>query len=138
MASATPTTAAVEIACSVPRAADDLRSLYSSDPYVNLTLDEFRIYRAALSPGEIAATDAMGPDQLLSPDQPAVALTAAGANLTLTWPVASAGFTVQLCTNLASGSWVVISSPVPQIIGGQWQVSLPPSTNAATFFRLAK
>ena len=36
------------------------RSLYSTDPYVNLTLNEFRIYNAALSAGEIAATEGLG------------------------------------------------------------------------------
>jgi hypothetical protein len=40
------------------------RSLYSPDPYADLTLDEFRIYNDALNAGEIAKTQALGPDRL--------------------------------------------------------------------------
>jgi hypothetical protein len=40
------------------------RSLYSPDPYADLSLDEFRIYNGALSAVEIAETQALGPDRL--------------------------------------------------------------------------
>ena len=40
------------------------RSLYSSDPYVNLTVNEFRIWNGARSAAEIADAYANGPDQL--------------------------------------------------------------------------
>ncbi|HZI31501.1 MAG TPA: LamG domain-containing protein, partial [Candidatus Binatia bacterium] len=42
------------------------RSLYSGDSYVNVNLDEFRIYNGALTPGEIAATESLGPNQVPS------------------------------------------------------------------------
>jgi hypothetical protein len=46
---------------------------------------------------------------------------------------------VQSCTNLASGNWVNLTSPAPQIIGGQWQVMLPsPGNTQAIFYRLVK
>jgi hypothetical protein len=115
------------------------RSLSSSDPYVNLTLDEFRIYNAALTAPEIAATEALGPNQLLSTDSPALSLTATQTDLTLAWPVGSAGFKVQSRTNLIEGDWVNVTSPAPQIIGGQWQMSVPLTENAdSTFYRLLK
>jgi hypothetical protein len=59
--------------------------------------------------------------------------------LTLAWPLASAGFTVQSRTNLAIGNWVNVPSPPPQIIAGQWQVTLSVTPGSpATFYRLVK
>jgi hypothetical protein len=115
------------------------RSQYSADPYLNGVVDEFRIYNVALSPGEIAATDAMGPGEVLSTNSPTMSVTTASTSLTLTWPVGSAGFTVQSATNLASGGWVNVSAPLPQIVGGQWQFALPMSVGTnSMFYRLAK
>ncbi len=109
------------------------------DPYFNGLLDEFRIYGVTLSAAEIAATYALGPNQLLSTSSPTLSLVTAPTTLTLAWPLASAGYTVQSRTNLVLGNWLNVSSPVPQIIGGEWRVTLPISGNAAaTFYRLAK
>ena len=107
-----------------------------SDPYLNGVIDEFRIYSAALSPAQIAATQALGPDQLLSTNSPPVGMTVTSTNLTLSWPLACAGFTVQSSTNLASGNWVAIPSPAPLVIGTNYQLSLP-ATNLEQFFRLS-
>jgi hypothetical protein len=71
-----------------------------------------------------------------TPPQMSLALT--GTNLTVSWPQTSTGFTLQYRTNLASGDWVNITSPAPQIAGGQWQVTLPQSTNSSEFYRLLK
>lgn len=52
---------------------------------------------------------------------------------------ASAGFTLQSSTNLAVQSWVNVPSPMPQIVGGQWQVTLPlPAGAGSVFYRLSK
>lgn len=59
------------------------------------------------------------------------------SNLFFSWPVTYAGFTLQSSTNLAAGSWMPISSPAPQIIGTNFQITLT-VTNAAQFFRLFK
>ena len=110
-----------------------------ADPYLNGVLDEFRIYTVPLSPIEIAATDALGPNQLLSTNSPSITVASTGTNLTLTWPLASAGFALQSRTNLVLGSWANVASPAPQILGGQWQVTLPVSISAAAiFYRLSK
>ena len=110
-----------------------------SDPYLNGIFDESRIYSVALSASEIAATFALGPSQLLNTNHPALSLTATPASLTLTWPLASAGFSVQSRTNLALGNWVNLTAPAPQIVGGQWRVTLPASANTtSTFYRLSK
>lgn len=115
------------------------RSQYAVDPYLNGTLEEFRIYNVALSAAEIAATYALGPNQLLSSESPPISVTAAPTSLTLSWPLASAGFTLQSRTNLAEGDWVNMTSPAPQIIGGKWQVTVPaPGRAGSTFYRLLK
>jgi hypothetical protein len=44
-------------------------------PSLNGALDEFRIYNVALSSAEIAATAALGPDELLSTNNPHLNLT---------------------------------------------------------------
>jgi len=109
------------------------------DPYFNGSLDEFRIHGVALSAAEIAASYALGVDSLLSTNSPAINLTNSPSSLTLAWPLASAGFAVQARTNLAAGNWVNVTSPAPQIIGGQWQLTLPAANSPdSTFYRLVK
>jgi regulation of enolase protein 1 (concanavalin A-like superfamily) len=70
--------------------------------------------------------------------RPPLRLSLTGPNLTLSWPLASAGFTVQSRTNLTAGNWENVTSPAPQIVGDQWQVTLPSSTDGASFYRLTK
>jgi len=115
------------------------KSQYSADPYLDGSFDEFRIYTVALSASEIAATDALGPTQLLSTQSPSVGISLTATNLGLTWPLANAGFILQSSTNLTSGNWVNVSSPAPRIVGGQWAVTLPlPGNSDARFYRLLK
>jgi hypothetical protein len=110
-----------------------------ADPYFNGLFDEFRIYSVGLSSAEIAATAALGSGGLLSAGSPPISLARTGMNLTFSWPLANAGFTLQLRTNLASGTWLNTTSPVPQIAGGQWQVAIPLSqTNNSIYYRLLK
>jgi hypothetical protein len=115
------------------------RSQSGSETYLNGSIDEFRIYNAALTSTEIAATVALGSGQQLSTNSPALGLALAGTNLAVTWPVANAGFTVQSRTNLALGDWLNVTSPAPQIVSNQWQLALPAATNAGpAFYRLIK
>ena len=114
------------------------KSLYNVDPYPDFTLDEFRLYNGALQADEIAATEILGPNQLLNPGSPAMAIPALSGNyLTLSWPLASAGFTLLTGTNLLSGPWTPVTSPEPEIVSNQWQVTVL-LTNNAQFFRLEK
>lgn len=135
--------AAVNTAVTVPMSAvNDLfsfvgRSLYSADPYPDLALDEFRIYSGALSSAEIAATHVLGPSQVLSTASPVLGVTVAGTKLTLSWPAASAGFTVQASGTLQPAVWTNVPSPGPQLLGNQWQLTLPLSA-AGQYFRLLK
>jgi poly(hydroxyalkanoate) depolymerase family esterase len=71
--------------------------------------------------------------------RPAVSVAMSATNLILAWPAASAGFTLQSCTNLVLGAWMNVTSPAPQMIGSQWQVTLPPPDNAdSVYYRLMK
>jgi hypothetical protein len=108
------------------------------DPYFNGLFDEFRIYNVGLSAAEIAATAALGSDGLLNTICPPVSLALTRTNLTVSWPLNSAGFTVQSRTNLALGGWLNVTSPAPQIVSSQWQVTLPQSTGSFKFYRLVK
>ena len=110
-----------------------------ADPYFNGWFAEFRIYNVGLSAAEIAATAALGSGGLLSAGSPPMSLARTGMNLTFSWPLANAGFTLQSRTNLSSGAWMNTAMPAPQIIAGQWLVTLPPATNAGpVFYRLMK
>lgn len=106
------------------------------DPGMQGTISELRIYNGALQGDEIAATQVLGPNQLLSTAAPVLQLTAAATDLTFSWPLASASFALQQTTNLATGSWTNVTAAA-QIVGGQWQLTLPVSGPAA-YFRLAQ
>lgn len=113
------------------------RSLYTADAYLTWTIDELRIYNGALSAAEIAATDALGPNHVLINTSPVLSSAAsANGNLVLSWPLASAGYTLMYSTNLLGGAWTPSASPA-QIVGGQWQVTIP-LTQGAGYFRLQK
>jgi alpha-L-arabinofuranosidase len=110
-------------------------SLWSADPGLSGSIDEFRIYDGELNTFQIAATQVLGPDQVLSTASPNLTFSVAGTNLTLSWPLAAAGFGLMTRTNLSLGDWVPVTSPVPQLIGDTWQVTIPIS-GGTQFFRL--
>jgi len=110
------------------------KSLYSNDPYPDMRLDEFRIYEGVLRPNEIVATQALGPEQVLSSTAPTLRTHSSGTELVLSWPLAAASFALESCTSLASGIWTIVDA-TPLVVGDQWQVSLP-ALAEAEFFRL--
>ena len=46
------------------------RSMYSGDSNSHMALDELRIYRRAITPGEIASSFTAGPDPAVGPPEP--------------------------------------------------------------------
>jgi hypothetical protein len=71
--------------------------------------------------------------------RPPMSLALSGGNLMLSWPLSSEGFTLQSRTNLILGEWENVTSPVPQLVGDQWQVELPVSDSTSEiFYRLVK
>jgi len=83
------------------------RSLYSGDSYMNLNLDEFRIYSGALSASAISAADALGANQLLPaslPDVPAgVTATAGSTSVVLNWSAATNASSYNVKRSLTDG-----------------------------------
>ena len=70
--------------------------------------------------------------------RPQISLARVGTNLTFSWSQTNTGFTLQSCTNLASGGWKDVTLPAPQIAGDQWQVTLPrPVDSSSAFYRLS-
>ncbi len=114
------------------------RSLYSPDSYYSVSLDEFRIYNGPLSAAAVAASQALGPGQVLIPASPVITLASSGGSgLTLSWPLTSTDFAVMTSTNLAGGGWTPVAV-TPQIVGGHWQVVLPTAGNVQQYYRLQK
>jgi hypothetical protein len=107
------------------------RSPYA-DPYVNANLDEFRIYRGRLAPDEIQAAHILGPNQLPTTSA-SVTVSRSAGNVTLSWPVAAAGFSVQSKPTII-GPWTTLTN-APNLVGNNWQVTVSTS-NTAQFFRL--
>jgi len=65
------------------------RSLFSSDGWLNGTIDEFRIYDGRLTPAEITADFIAGPGQVLPGVPTGLAATAANAQVALNWNAVS-------------------------------------------------
>ena len=105
------------------------------DPYMAGAINEFRIYSGRLFPDEIAASEIVGPNTLLTTN---VSMQAqGGSNVTLSWPVAGPGFTLYSSPSLGSDAiWTVVTNGV-SIVGQSYQVSVPPS-GGSKFFRLKR
>ncbi len=108
------------------------RSLWSSDAYLNATIDELRIYDGRLTPQEIATDFQFGPDALALP----VSITQSNAppNISLSWPSWAVGFAAQGSSDLST--WTT-NGLAPALANDRWQLALPP-TNSAQFFRLRR
>ena len=108
------------------------RSLWSTDAYLNGTIDEFRIYDGRLTPPEIATDYKFGPDALALPVT--IAQTNSPASLTLSWPSWAVGFAPQGSADLLN--WTT-NNFSPALINDLWTLLIQ-STNAANFYRLKR
>jgi hypothetical protein len=109
------------------------RSLFSSDGWLNATLEEFRIYDGRLSPVEIAASLKAGPDALALPV--ALEQSLANGNVQLSWPSYAAGFALEGADDVSAGSWTTAGGAV--ITNGNYRATLP-ATNMSRYFRLRR
>jgi Concanavalin A-like lectin/glucanases superfamily/Bacterial Ig-like domain (group 2) len=106
------------------------------DPGISGSVDEYRIYQGRLSAEEIKASDVIGPDATLS-TVASLTASSSGGNITLSWPVANAGFALQTTPKLAKpASWTTLTN-APTLVGNQWQITLPES-GAGQFYRLIR
>jgi hypothetical protein len=73
------------------------------------------------------------------PPLPIMSAALTGTNLTLSWPLANTGYTLQSRTNLVLGAWSDAGFVTPQIVSNQWQVVIPLLGNTnSLFYRLSK
>ncbi|HWC58323.1 MAG TPA: hypothetical protein VHC44_01420 [Verrucomicrobiae bacterium] len=114
------------------------RSLWSADPLLALTMDEFRIYKGPMSPGQIAADHALGPNQLIGSNlNVSLSTKISGNNLVLTWPTNSALVNVMWSSSLnANATWAPVTGSLV-INGPNYEMTLPAS-GASAFYRLQK
>jgi hypothetical protein len=112
-------------------------SLYAADPFLNASIDEFRIYNGALSAPQIAADYALGPNQIIGTSTN-VSLTvsnAGGGNLLIKWPTTSALVNLSSSPTLGPGAtWTTVSGTLT-VSGANYQMTVPAS-GSAQFFRL--
>jgi hypothetical protein len=110
------------------------RSLYKGDPYPNLSVDEFRIYRGVLHADEVALTDTLGPSFVLNPT---VTAAISGNSIILSWPTnyTGLGFTLLSAPSLVS-SWSPAGGTT-STVGANTQQTVPRS-GPAQFFRLSR
>jgi hypothetical protein len=115
------------------------QSLYTLDPGLLANIDEFRIYKNALTPAQIAADYALGPNQLLGTSTSvSLSASASGSKVVLKWPTTSALVTLLSSPTLGSGAvWTPVSTAngALAVAGGNYQVTVP-DTGSAQFFRL--
>jgi len=113
-------------------------SLWSADPYLNATMDEFRIYDGPLSAGQIRADAALGPNQLIGTNtNVSVAASRSGNNLRISWPTSSALVTLMTSPKLGPGAtWTPVNTPLT-VIGGNYQAAISLS-GTTQFFQLAQ
>lgn len=87
------------------------RSMFSSDAYLNGTIDELRLYDGRLTPQQIAADDIAGPNVIgafrVSVYPTNIVFASDGTNLNLFWPADYLGWRLQVQTNSVNGTnWV--------------------------------
>jgi regulation of enolase protein 1 (concanavalin A-like superfamily) len=110
------------------------RSPWNGDPWLNGAIDEFRIYAGQLWPTDIVAAQTVGPNVLLTTNV-SLSVFQGNGSLSLTWPVATSGFTLESSPALGRNAiWTPVTGEA-LVIGLNNQVSISP-TNSAMFFRL--
>jgi len=81
------------------------RSFYSGDSYFDFNLDEFRIYDGAFTANDVAATQSLGPDQLIAPTAAptGVNASASGTNIQISWNGVSGATSYTIKRSTSSG-----------------------------------
>jgi hypothetical protein len=107
------------------------------DPGITGSVDEYRIYQGRLSPEEVMASDALGPNVVLSTTNASLSASAMNGSTVLSWPAANAGFAVQSSGNLSSpGLWTTLTNG-PTLVGTQWQLTVT-NSGSSQFYRLIR
>lgn len=100
--------------------------------------NEFRIWQGALTPEQVAANFAAGPDTVPEPpvQAPTLTITLAGNNIVLGWPASAAGFALEATGSLAPPvTWSAVDTSGAVEQGGQKRLTLTLGP-AARFYRM--
>ncbi|HTY85882.1 MAG TPA: LamG-like jellyroll fold domain-containing protein [Candidatus Acidoferrum sp.] len=111
------------------------RSLFSADAWLNATIDELRLYDGRLTPAEIAADYAAGPDALYQ--RVSLTMTKTAGGHAFSWPSAAAGFTLLSSAALGNDAAWSPASGAPVMSNG-WYWQTVPAGTAHAFYRLSR
>jgi hypothetical protein len=113
-------------------------SLYSADPTLNASIDEFRIYDGPLSAARIMADHALGSNQLIgTATNVSLTATKSGGNVVVKWPTTSALVSLVSSPTLGAGAvWTPVTGNLTAA-SGNYQMTVP-NSGAAAFFRLTQ
>lgn len=111
-------------------------SLYSSDPMLNGSINEFRIYNGALSASHILADHALGPDQFIGTSTSvSLSVTESGSNIIISWPTTSALVNLVSSPVLGPGAvWTPVTGSLTAA-SGNYSMTVP-HLGTARYFRL--
>lgn len=109
-----------------------------NDPFFNGKFNEFRLYKGAMTPEQVAASFAAGPNELPSTaPTPSIGVQLTAGGLVVTWPESATGFRLEESSVLGSGAaWTTVGDGTPAS-GGQFRVTVP-INQTAKFLRLVR
>lgn len=108
----------------------------NNDATLNGGINELRIYEGAFSDSDVAASHAAGSgDGLPVLARPSLAITPAGSNAVLTWPIANNG-AILYSNTVLDGLWYPVNL-TPTTVGPNLQLTVPAAA-AEAFFSLQK
>ncbi|HXT10828.1 MAG TPA: LamG-like jellyroll fold domain-containing protein [Candidatus Angelobacter sp.] len=114
------------------------QALYTAYPGILANVDEFRIYNTALTPGQIAADHALGPNTLMGTSTAvSMNVSMSGGNLVIKWPTTSALVNLMSSPTLGAGAvWTPVNTSALTTDGsGNYQITIPAS-GTTQFYRL--
>jgi len=110
-------------------------SLHTTDGGLLANIDEFRIYNGPLTAAQIAADNALGPNQLRGTST-SVSLSISGSDPVIKWPTTSALVQLQSSPTLGLGAvWTPMNMSGLKVVGGNYQMTVS-TTNGPVFYRL--
>jgi hypothetical protein len=111
------------------------RSQFVADAYWGGKYNEVRLYTGAMTPSQVQASFASGPDSI-GQQAPSLSTRISGNNLVISWPASATGYALESSGALGTGAtWTAVGGAVQN--GSNMEVTVPLSTGNR-FFRLKK
>lgn len=107
------------------------RSQWSGDRYFGGSFYEFRIWKGAMTDGQVAAAYAAG---INLSSVPPLSVSRSSNNIVVSWPATALQYTLQSSSSLSAASWSSVAI-TPKLVNSNLTVTLPVSNNT-TFYRL--